>query len=602
VIVRDVTDHNRAVKELKWERDFVSAVLDTADALVVVRDREGRIIQFNSACESITGYSSENVKNGKVWDLLLDASDARNEKKVFSELLEKGEAEAYQNHWLSRSGEQRKIKWSLKVLRSEEDAIEHVISTGVDITEQTRAEAKIRFLAYYDALTELPNRALFAQQLDRTIEKASPVESLMAVMFLDLDRFKIINDTFGHPTGDRLIKQVAERLSQCVRRNDHVGRLSHPIGRFGGDEFTVLLTGLNDSNDAAKVARRIMEVLSAPFTVHGQKIFVTASLGISLYPTHGADSDTLLKNADIAMYHAKDVSTQSYGFFSESMLQQSAEKFSLGNDLHEAIKRQDFVLHYQPQIDSSTEQMVGAEALLRWQHPTKGLLYPNEFILLAEETGLILPIDEWVLRAACSQILEWQKAGIPATRVSVNLSSLQLRSQGFLATLKAVLDETHVDPGLLELEITESAIMHPAARVSGRLAELKDLGISLSIDDFGTGYSSLSYLKRFPVDTLKIDRSFVRELADDPDDRAITAAIVAMAHNLDLKVVAEGVETEEQLKFLKSQGCDMIQGWLYSRAVTPDDLTKLICSGDTRVARRFNMSTPGQNRGLALAH
>ena len=427
------------------------------------------------------------------------------------------------------------------------------------IVDASRAEKRVRHLAYNDLLTGLPNRALFFDQLERCIEQARQAGDVVAVLFLDLDRFKYVNDTLGHDVGDRLLVAVAQRVRRSVRSVDCVARL-------GGDEFTVVLADMASPNAAATAAQNICRSLAAPFQIDGHDIFVTTSIGISLYPHDGTDAGTLLKHSDTAMYRAKKTYS-GFKFFEVAMEDSISEHMRLEGDLREALERHELDVFYQPQARLDTGQIVGMEALLRWHHPTRGMVAPNEFIPLAEETGLINTIGEWVLRTACAQLQTWIKSGMPAMRVAVNISVRQLLQANFTATVERALIDTGLPPHQLELEITESTLMENAQDTLQALHRLRNLGVRLTIDDFGTGYSSLAYLKRFPVDIIKIDQSFVRDIPDDADDAAIVKGIIALAHSLRLEVVAEGVETESQLNFLRDHSCDMMQGYYFSKPV-----------------------------------
>jgi diguanylate cyclase (GGDEF)-like protein/PAS domain S-box-containing protein len=430
------------------------------------------------------------------------------------------------------------------------------------ITQTRRAEETIKRMAYSDPLTDLPNKQLFMDRLHQVIANAGANERQAAVMFLDLDRFKLINDTLGHDIGDLLLMAIAERLAGCMGPADTVARL-------GGDEFTILLGDVLDAGKVAMVAESILAALSKPIRVRDQELFVSASIGISMFPDDGEQPVDLLKNADAALYQAKEHGN-GYEFYSADMNAKAPERLALENSLRKALDRGEITLHYQPQLDLASSRIVGAEALARWQHPELGMIPPATFIPLAEETGLILPITEWVLRTACLQNMEWQAAGLPAIRISVNLSGRSFKQRDLAAMVSRVFGETGLLPQHLDLELTESSLMEDVEATTVTLDRLNAMGIQLSIDDFGTGYSSLSYLKRFPLSTLKIDRSFIRDLANDQDDAAIVKAIIALAHSLCLRVVAEGVETEEQLAFLRAENCDEIQGYYFSRPLPAD--------------------------------
>jgi diguanylate cyclase (GGDEF)-like protein/PAS domain S-box-containing protein len=431
-----------------------------------------------------------------------------------------------------------------------------------------QAEELVHHLAHYDELTQLPNRSMFNQRLDHALAQARRNATSLAVLFIDLDRFKNINDALGHEAGDQVLREVAQRLQGCLREGDTVGRL-------GGDEFVVLIEELPAPTHVAAVAQKILAAVVKPFVVEAQEFELSASIGISAYPDDSEDAAGLLKNADIAMYRAKEQSN-SYQFYSAPMNIHTLERLALESDLRRALERGEFLLHYQPKVEIDSGRITGMEALLRWQRPGQGLIAPMQFVPLAEETGLIVPIGAWVLKTACARNQAWREQGLAPLRVAVNLSARQFAHQNLLQDVAQSLAEIGLDPSALELEVTESMVMHDPERAVKLLGDLKDMGIHLSIDDFGTGYSSLSYLKRFPLDSVKIDRSFIRDIPGDADDAAITRAIIAMAHSLRLKVIAEGVETEEQLSFLREHGCDEMQGHLFSRPLPEEEFLRLL--------------------------
>jgi len=439
-----------------------------------------------------------------------------------------------------------------------------------DVTERVQSEQTIRRLAYHDALTDLPNRALFVDRLTVALAQSRRTRQQVAVMFLDIDRFKMINDTLGHPAGDEVLRAIGAELSLLVRDGDTVARV-------GGDEFTLLLAGVGDDESVSGVASRILEMVRRPRLIGDQEMRVTTSVGIAVFPEDGEDVETLLRNADTAMYRAKAQGRDNFQTYTPAMSAEIVHRVSTESDLRRALEREEFVVYYQPQLDRETWQITGAEALIRWQHPSRGLVPPAEFISVAEETGLIVPIGEWVLRAACRANKTWQDAGWPPLTVTVNLSALQFQQENLVAMIAGVLRETGLSPRYLEMEITEGTMIHNPEFAATVIQELREMGVHVSIDDFGTGYSSLNYLKRFPIDRLKIDRSFIEELTTDPNNAAIATAIIAMAHSLGLGVVAEGVETEEQLNFLVEHDCDMFQGYYIGRP-EPEAMLRLLLS------------------------
>ncbi len=466
-------------------------------------------------------------------------------------------------------------------VREEETDEITVIGTAQDITERKQAERAIHQLAYYDSLTGLANRVLFKDRLSNALSYAARHHQHLATLFIDLDRFKIINDTLGHTVGDLLLTHVAERLSDSVRQSDSVSRHAdhepmHALARLGGDEFTILLTALPQPEDAGRVARRILESLAHPFSIDGHEIFISASIGISIFPSDGSTVEALLKNADTAMYHAKEQGRNNCQYYSSGLNAAAAERLDLENELRRALEREEFVVFYQPKLNIHSRRILGAEALVRWKHPKRGLVPPGVFLNAAIDTGLIRSMDEWVLREACRQVKAWETAGLPAITISANVSNSLFHGRTLPATVADALRDSGLNPAQLELELTESIAMRDVEASVTMLEGLRTMGVRLSIDDFGTGYSSLSYLQRFPLSRLKIDQSFVRDLLTNENNVKITRAIIAMAHSLNLSVLAEGVETEGQLARLREEGCDEVQGYLFSRPVCAEDFEKLL--------------------------
>ncbi len=509
------------------------------------------------------------------------ADDAQRVLAAFERARCSGEGFAIDHRIALPGGGMRHVQQQVEVIeRGADGGARHLAGAVHDITRRKDAEEQIRRLAYYDPLTGLPNRLLFTEQLSRAIAHAARVGSQLAVIFVDLDNFKRVNDTLGHRAGDELLRNASARLSAVLRGHDtmarHTDNSGHTIARLGGDEFTVLLNGLGRPEDAALVAQRLVAALAQPVVVQGTEVFVGGSVGVAIYPNDGSDVDTLLMHADTAMYRAKASGRGGFQLYDPSMNARALDRLHMETQLRRALERREFVLHYQPRVDVLSNRIVGAEALIRWQHAERGLLPPSEFIPMVEDTGLVIPIGEWAIGEVCRQQAAWRSNGTEPVPVAVNLASTHLREQGLPALVRAALERHGVAASLLGIEVTESILLADPEVSIGIASQLCAMGVHLSIDDFGTGYSSLSYLKRLPIAALKIDRSFVRDLDTDPDDEAIVSAIIALAHSLKLRVVAEGVETHSQLAFLQSRKCDEYQGFLNSRAVAPDDFEALL--------------------------
>ena len=465
-----------------------------------------------------------------------------------------------------------KLRWvhlRTFAVRDDNNVVRSVGGIMSDITDMVTQQHELQRMAHFDVLTGLPNRLLFKERLSASLSMTKRNGWLLGLLFVDLDRFKVINDTLGHAVGDDLLRLVAKRLHMVVRESDTVSRM-------GGDEFAIILPDLPSAEDAASVSRKLIDALAQPFRLAGQDLFVSASIGITLFPDDTDDVDVLISNADAAMYRAKEAGRNTYEFYRAEMNQRARELLTLETDLRQALARREFELHYQPKVSLTTGAMLGVEALLRWRSPQRGLVAPMDFIPLLEETGLIVAVGAWVLQEACRQTAAWHAAGYPHLTVAVNLSGRQVSDPGLVATVREALANTGLPAHSLELELTESMLMHDAPAVESLLDELRRMGVALSVDDFGTGYSSLAYLKRFPLDTLKVDRSFVRDITADPDDASITRAVIQMSHELSLKVVAEGVETAAQLQLLAACGCDQIQGYYFSRPLPSPALDALL--------------------------
>lgn len=591
--VRYIWQASLAYRELMESRKEAEALIDTIPDMFLRIDRDGKILSSKVPRE----FHPLGARGGLEGKNIIDALYIGTGQAVMKHIEKAVETGQVQSFECEARPERESRHFKSRLVATGKDELLAVVR---DITELKRAEEKIANLVYYDTLTGLLNRHSFKEQLKQLLAQSVRHDRFAAMLLLDLDRFKLINDSLGHWLGDLLLQAVAERVSECVRRSDCAARVTgcfptNPVARLGGDEFSILLMELKDSPDAAKVANRVLEALSRPFILKGREIRTTASIGIAIYPFDGTDPDTLLRSAEIAMYHAKSRGRNNCQFFRSSMNSAVSERLDLESKLRKAIRCKEFLLHYQSQLDIRTGRIVGAEALIRWQHPFKGLISPMEFIPLAEETGLIAPIGDWVLRSACEQGRLWQMEGHKDVRVTVNLSSRQFQQKKSLVeSVRDALDETRLAPPCLELELTERAIMINPDEAAATLQELKDMGLRIAIDDFGTGYSSLSYLKKFPLDVLKIDRSFVKDIPSSRESTSIATAIIAMAHSMDMRVVAEGVETEEQLAFLREHGCDEMQGFLFSPAVSSSELKCLLHEGKGLYAGHKSIAPTGK--------
>lgn len=488
----------------------------------------------------------------------------------------------HQDHRLTlRNGSERAVHIQARaVLAPTTGAIQTITATIQDITERKRLEDHVHNLAYYDSLTGLPNRMLFRDRVQQALAQVARQNALAAILFLDIDRFKFINDTFGHTAGDQLLKQIAERLTDVTRTSDSIarqadGEVGNAVARLGGDEFTILLTHLRQPDHATVVARRILASLAVPFTLDAREVFVTGSIGIALHPSDGDSLEELLKNADTAMYQAKNEGRNNYQYYSRSMNAMAAERLNLENEIRHAFDRQEFRVVYQPFVDAVSGRIVGAEALVRWQHPTRGLLAPAHFLSVVDEIGLSRRLDHWVMETACRQMLAWMAQTPQPLRIAVNLSNSQFQDPGLMTGLTRLLTELGMPPDRVELELTENIVMPNPDEAARMLKQLKELGLRLALDDFGTGTSSISHLRTLPFDTVKIDRSFIANIAGNPDDAAIAEAMIAMAHIRHMHVLAEGIETPEQLHLLRTLRCDEFQGYLLSKPVLPEAIPAL---------------------------
>ena len=525
----------------------------------------GKFLEVNDVACSKMDYSRDELLQMTPYDIA-SQEDLNEMPKIFKKLLQQ-ERVTYEKTHLTKSGSKLPFEINAHLFLWNGQKVVQAIAR--DVSDRKRAEETIRRQSFYDILTNLPNRTLFKDRLDQAMKNARRNKQNLCVIILDLDRFKNINETLGHVVGDKLLVAVAERLLGVLNENE-------TIARFGGDEFTLLLPQVTMVEEATQHAQKIIELLATPFKLNGHELHVTTSIGMAFYPEDGENPEILLKNAETAMYRAKEQGRNNFQLYASVMNVSAFKQLLMENSLRRALEKEEFVVYYQPQIDLKTRQIVGAEALVRWQHPDLGLVFPTEFIGLAEETGLIVPIGEWVMRKVCTQSKKWQEAGQDKVCIAVNLSARQFQQRNLVNTISQILQETGLDAQYLGLEITESIAMKNADFTIAALNEFKKMGIHLSLDDFGTGYSSLSYLKRFPLETLKIDRSFVRDITTDPNDAAIVTAVIALAHSLKLSVVAEGVETEGQLTFLKTHDCDQVQGYYFSHPLSEENFLKIL--------------------------
>ncbi len=548
----------------------LQAIFDTEPACVKLLDAAGRLLDMNASGLVMIEADSRDQVIGKAV-LALVVPEHREAYRRFCDNVLRGNRDTLEFEIIGLKGTHRWIESHAAPLVTD-DGKTLFLGIARDITERKRTEARLSYLAHFDVLTGLPNRSLLDDRLQQAMHEADRRERLVGVLFLDLDRFKNINDSLGHAAGDELLKAVAGRLLEAVRKVDTVARLS-------GDEFIIALADMAHVDDAARVARKVLDIFAQPFRVVGRELHITASVGITLYPLDDKEPEALLRDADVAMYRAKETGRNTYQFYSADMTAKATERLALEGALRRAVEFDELFLEYQPIVDCGSGAIIGAEALLRWRHRGRGLIAPGEFIPIAEEIGLIVPIGEWALRHACVQGRAWREAGLPPLRVAVNLSPRQFQQPDFASMVFRILEETGADPACLDLEITEGAIMQQPETSIEILRALSGHGIALSVDDFGTGYSSLSYLKRFPINHLKIDQSFVRDITTDPDDAALVNAIITMAKNLDIGVIAEGVETRGQLEYLHAHGCQIAQGYFFSRPVPADEFARLLRAG-----------------------
>jgi len=561
---------------LFWEKERAQVTLNCIGDAVVCTNISGDITFLNLVAEKMTGWTLQEAAGRPLSDVfkILESksSETLANTAEIAILQTRGVMLPANCLLVRRDGHEIPIEDSVAPIHDREGQATGAVIVFRDVSAAQAMALQITHSAEHDFLTGLPNRMLLNDRISQAITMARRHMKQVAVLFLDLDGFKHINDSLGHPVGDKLLQSIGARLVDCVRTSD-------TVSRQGGDEFVVLLSEIQQPEDAAVMASKLLRAVAEVHSVMPHDLHVTTSIGVSVYPDDGMDAETLIKNADTAMYQAKENGRQSYKFFKPAMNARAVERQSIEESLRRALERDEFTLHYQPKMKLSTGAISGVEALIRWTHPTRGALSPAQFIPIAEDCGLILPIGNWVLRKACQQSVSWRKAGLPSVTMAVNVSAMEFRDENFLAGMSEILHETGMDPTALELELTESVLMKRVESTAVILQTLRKSGVQVSVDDFGTGYSSLSYLRKFPIDALKIDQSFVRQIATDGDDAAIVTAVISMAQSLKLTVVAEGVETLEELEFLEAHECDEAQGYYFSRPVPADEFAKLLRTG-----------------------
>lgn len=579
--LRNMIERKAVEEALFIEKERAQVTLNSIGDAVLSTDISGNVTYLNHAAESLTGWSREEALRRPVAEVfqIIDGATRQPARNPMELAVQQNKTVGLTaNCILIRpDGLECAIEDSAAPIHDRRGQVTGAVIVFHDVTAARAMSFRMSHLAQHDSLTDLPNRLLLNDRLTRAIASARRNGNRLAVLFVDLDRFKDINDSLGHAIGDKLLQSVAERLVARVRNSD-------TVSRPGGDEFVVLLSELEHPEDAAVCAKKMLTALTAPHRIAQHDVHVTVSIGVSTYPEDGQDAETLVKSADTAMYQAKENGRNNYEFFRQDMNIRAVERQSLEGSLSRALERHEFVLHYQPKINLEKGAITGAEALIRWLHLDRGLIPPAQFVPIAEDTGLLLPIGQWVLHEACRQARAWLDAGLRPVPVAVNISAVEFRDKGFLEGVRAILKDTRLEPRYLELELTESVLMQHAESTASVLQALKAMGVQLAVDDFGTGYSSLSYLRRFPIDTLKVDRSFVRQITADADDAIIASAVISMGKSLKLRVVAEGVETREQLAFLQDQRCDEGQGYYFSRPVVAEQFAKLLGTGISETA------------------
>jgi diguanylate cyclase (GGDEF)-like protein/PAS domain S-box-containing protein len=577
-LAQELKDSERSRKEaLRDSSERLAQVIDTVPAMIRATDCEGRILFINAYQAALFGIGPNETIGFDMPPVFGKDHVTRSRALDRKVINTQAALPSFEEEIVDFTGTKRVFLTTKTPLRDGSNAVIGVLTSSLDITDRKRAENHLFYMAHHDTLTALPNRALLSDRLRREIARTRRGDRPFALHLIDLDGFKDINDGLGHQVGDQFLIEVASRLRSLVSETDTIARL-------GGDEFAILQTDVTQNKDAAALATRIIDTIGTPWSHAGEQVTSSASIGIAIHPTDGIDVQELLRNSDLAMYRAKHDGGKVFRFYASDMNRRARANLVLDSDLREAIAKEQFVLHYQPQIAFKTGQVTGAEALLRWRRPGYGLIGPSEFLARAEENGLIVPINEWVLREACRQAKSWQHRGLPPMRVGVNLSAIQFFKQNVPLLVTMALADTGLNPRLLDLELTESIVMHDAEAVAKDLQQLRNLGVGISIDDFGTRYSTLTYVKHYPVDRLKIDQCFVRDVTTNPSDAAIIRAIVSLGHSLDLEIVAEGVETKEQAALLRSEGCDEVQGFYFAAPMPNEELIAFV--GENRVQAR----------------
>ena len=588
VILHDISAIKQAEAARRESEERFHAAFEQAGVGMGLRDIDPlkpRWLRVNQKLCDILGYTREELL--QLTSVDITSPEDRDAAIDYNQRLRRGELKDYsrEKRYVRKDGRIIWVNLTIATVNGPDGRPTHLISVIEDITQRKEADARLLYLAHYDSLTDLPNRVLFRDRLQQALAQAQRNDWLIGVLLIGIDRFKNINDTYGHEVGDKVLREVGQRIAECTRLGDTVGRL-------GGDEFGIILSNLGANEDASLVAQKIMDSLTQPLQIDGAETYLSASIGITLYPADSKDADALIRDANAAIRRAKELGRNNFQFYKTEMNARAKDKLGLETSLRRALDNNEFLLHYQPKINLQAGEITGFEALLRWQRPERGMVSPADFVPLLEETGLILPVGDWVLRTACAQARAWRDSGLGPVTIAVNLSVRQFLQRDLDQHLLQIINDAGIEPGLLELEITESFLMHNPEEAASTLLKLKAAGISISVDDFGTGYSSLSYLSRFPIDSVKIDRSFVRDVTQNPENAAIARAVIGLAHTLGMKSVAEGVETEAQLGFLSTNGCDEIQGFLFAPALP-------VAEFEARTATMLDL--PGGVKARALA-